>query len=276
MKRSVTLVLVSALIFITATAFIVKSSGGIVGRTGSPGETGCNGCHGGGAGVTQVSISSNPAFITNNYTPGQTYTIDVTVTNGAFSKFGFGCEILNTANANAGNMTTALTGVAFANFGTRKNAIQNTPKSGVGSASFQFVWVAPLSGTATIYAAGNAVNGTGSTSGDATGLTSMVLTPDLSMGINEAQKTGISAFSIFPNPIQSEFKLSYVLSESGMFSASLFDLQGKHITDLVNEDQLAGTHTVTARLSGEVSQGAYFLRSSLNGKAQLQRVLIVQ
>ena len=276
MKRSVILALVLAVIFITATAFIVKSSGGIAGRTGSPGETGCNGCHGGGAGITQVSVSSNPAFVANKYNPGQTYTIDITVTNPGFSKFGFGCEILNSSNGNAGSMTTALAGVAFANSGARKNAIQNTPKSGVGTATFQFVWVAPISGTATIYAAGNAVDGTGSTGGDVTGLTNLILTPDLSTGINEAQKTGISAFSIFPNPIQSEYSLNYVLHEGGLFTVSLFDLSGKHITDLINENQPAGVHSLNSRLSGEVSQGTYFLRSSLNGKTQLQRILIAQ
>ncbi|MBL7895763.1 MAG: T9SS type A sorting domain-containing protein [Bacteroidia bacterium] len=275
-KRILTLVSISV-ILLSGTAFIVKkSSGGIVGRTGSPGESGCDACHSGGAGITTVSITANPAFVANKFIPGQTYTVSITVSNASFSNFGFGCEILTPSNTNAGNMTTALSGVTFANSGARKNAIHNAIKGGTGTAVFQFVWVAPTSGTATVYAAGNAVNGTGGTGGDRPGLTNLVLTADLSSGITEAQSTSFSGITIFPNPIADQFKVNYNLLEDGEVKAAIYDLQGKFVSDLFSENQSAGFHSQYVDLPENCAGGVYFLKLSQPGKKELQRIIIVQ
>lgn len=275
-KRILTLVSISV-ILISGTAFIVKkSSGGIVGRTGSPGQTGCNGCHGGGGGTTAVTITANPAFVANKFIPGQTYTVSVTVSNASFSNFGFGCEILTPSNTNAGNMTTALPGVFFANSGARKNAIHSGIKTGSGSATFQFVWVAPTSGTATIYAAGNAVNATGGTAGDTPGLGSLALSPDLSSGITEAQSTSFSGISIFPNPIADQFKVNYNLLEDGEVKAAIYDLQGKLVAELFTENQSTGFHSQQLDLPENCNGGVYFLKLAQEGKKELQRIIIVQ
>lgn len=277
MKIRIFSLLTFSLVMLLCTAFIVhKNSGGIAGKTGSPGETGCNGCHSGGGGNTTVSITANPAFVSNNYIPGQTYTVNITVSNTSFSKFGFGSEILTPANANAGNMTTALSGVTFANSGARKNAIHSAIKSGSGSATFQFIWVAPTSGTATIYAAGNAVNGTGNTFGDAPGQTNLVLTPDLSSGISEAQVTSISGVNVFPNPIIDQFKLNYNLVEAGEVKVAIYDLQGKLISELVSENQTSGFHSLQLDLPENCTGGVCFLKIAQQGKKELQRIIIVQ
>ena len=139
------------LVFFGTTAFILNN-GGIANRTGSPGETTCVACHSGGAGTTIISISATPSFSANQFVIGQTYTVSCTVSNSAFTKFGFDAEILDVSNVNAGNITAGLSGVQIIN-ATRRNVTQTTPKTGSGSAVFEFVWVAPLSGNATIYVA---------------------------------------------------------------------------------------------------------------------------
>lgn len=262
------------IIFTATTAFII-SSGGITGRTGSPGETTCSACHGGGSGTTSVSISGSPAFTANQYVPGQTYTVNVTVSNSSFSKFGFNAEILNPSNTNAGNITSGLAGVQVVNT-TRKNVTQTTPKTGTASATFQFVWVAPLSGTATIYAAGNAVDGTGGTGADTPGNSNLVLKDNSGVGINEAVASGISGLNVYPNPVRSEFKISYNLIESGKIKAALYDLQGKEIIEFANEDQTNGTNTLNAQLPPDLTKGVYFVKLSIEGKQQVQRLIITQ
>ena len=132
--------LVSGTALITSvltTSFIMKWSSGIPGRTGSPGETTCTACHGGGSGITLVNISATPAFISNQYVPGTTYTVNVSVTNNPYSKFGFGCEILDaSSNTDAGIMLTPLVGVQFLTASNgRINAVHTSPKSGTGSAT---------------------------------------------------------------------------------------------------------------------------------------------
>ncbi|MBP7808856.1 MAG: T9SS type A sorting domain-containing protein [Bacteroidia bacterium] len=273
MKKLILFILLG-IVFTGTTAFII-SSGGIVNQTGSPGEGTCASCHAGGGGTTNVSISGSPAFVSNQYVPGQTYTININVTNNSFTKFAFGAEILNPSNVNAGNMTTALSGVQIVNV-TRKNATHTTAKTGTGAALFQFVWVAPLSGTATIYAAGNAVDGTGGTGGDRTGNSSLVLSPDLSAGINEATVSGISGLNVYPNPIKSEFKISYNVIESANVKIMLYNLQGQEIAEITSENQNAGAHLIEAELPSDLAKGVYFVKLSVNGKQAAQRLIITQ
>lgn len=266
--------IVLAIIFVGTTAFII-SSGGIVNQTGSPGEGTCASCHGGGSGTTNVSISGSPAFVANQYIPGQTYTVTVNVTNNSFTKFGFNAEILNSLNANAGNIATALAGVQIVNV-TRKNVTHTTAKTGTGSALFQFVWVAPLTGTATVYATGNAIDGTGGTGGDTPGISSLVLTPDLSAGINEATVSGLSGLNVYPNPIKSEFKISYNLIENAYVKAALYNLQGQELAEVANENQISGAHLLEASLPSDLAKGVYFVKLSVNGKQAAQRLIITQ
>ncbi len=272
--RKILLFAVLGIIFTASTAFII-SSGGITGRTGSPSEGTCSGCHGGGSGTTSVSISASPAFISNQYTPLQTYTISVTVSNNSFSKFGFNAEILNPSNTNAGNITSGSTGVQVINT-TRKNVTHTAPKSGTGSATFQFVWVAPVSGTATIYAAGNAVDGTGGTGGDTPSNTSLTVKDNTGVGINEAVASGISGLNVYPNPVRSDFKISYNLIENAVVKVGLYDIQGKEITEFANGNQNMGANLLNTQLPSDLANGVYFVKLSLEGKQQVQRLIITQ
>lgn len=264
------------IIFSGTTAFIITSSG-IAGQTGSPGEGTCAGCHAGGSGVTQVTFSSLPAFVSNQFIPGQTYTVTVNVANASFAKFGFDCEILTPANANAGTMTSTLTGVKFLNSAGRKNATHSTPKTGSGSAAFSFVWVAPATGTATIYAMGNAINGDNNTGGDTPSApASMSLTANLSAGINESTQSGISGLNVYPNPVRSEFRIAYNLTEDAVVRAALYDITGKEVAELNNEKQPVGAHIISAQLPEGLAKGAYFVRLSVEGKQAAQRLIITQ
>lgn len=273
MKRFL-LFLCLGIVFTGSTAFVIFSSG-VANQSGSPGEGTCGSCHGGGAGSTLVSISGSPAFVANQYIPGQTYTVNVNVTNNSFSKFGFDAEILNTSNANAGNMVSGLTGVQIVN-STRKNATHTAPKAGTGSAQFQFVWTAPLSGNAIIYASGNAVDGTGGTNADTPGNATLTLTPDLSAGIRDTITSGITGITVFPNPIKSEFKISYNLLENANVKVTLYDLQGQEIMELSNEDHIAGPQLSQAVLPAQFANGGYLLKLSVNGKQAHQRLIITR
>lgn len=260
------------LVFFSSTAFIVLNSTGIAGRTGSPGEVTCSGCHGGGSGSTVVAINATPAFTANQYVPGQTYTISIDITNNAFSQFGFGCEILNASNANAGTMANGGSGVAFANSGARKNAIHTAAKSGTGGTSFTFEWTAPASGNATIYAAGNAVNGNGNTSGDTPGNTSLALTA-LGTGIEKQSDNKIS-LNLFPNPSSDEYSLQYNLTEEGNVKVSLFSLSGQELSVLHEERQQTGLHDLSGKLSPNLASGIYFIKLSVNNTVSAQKMLI--
>jgi hypothetical protein len=265
--------LVSGTILITSvltTSFIIKLSSGIPERTGSPGETTCSACHSGGTGTTVVNISATPAF-TNN-------TVNVTVTNNSYSNFGFGCEILDAnSNTDAGTMTTPLTGVQFLTASNgRKNAVHTSPKSGTGSATFSFVWTAPTGAdNIVIYAAGNAVNGNGSTSGDASGSTSL----SLSANANGIKKiTNSVKINAYPNPASDFISIQVEnISEIRNVNIELWDLKGNRVAHL-NASQLnVGTQNIRVFLPDSINNGLYILKlQSANNQTIASKMIIVK
>ncbi len=276
MKKSLLSVLALSAIFISSTAFIIHSAGE-AGYTGSPSETTCASCHSGGTGTTIVGITGSPAFTSNQYVPGQTYTVNVNVQNSAYNSFGFGCEILNSSNTDAGNMTSCMSGAQFLTATNgRKNATHTTPKTGTGAATFSFVWVAPSTGTATIYAAGNAVNNSNNFNGDKVGTSSLVLSPTTTTGVKEAVATGFTDISIFPNPIVSKFKISYNIATDAIVNTSLYDIQGKLLNELINEKQVSGNHTLKLSLPDGLPKGAYIVKLVANSNIGAQRLIIVE
>jgi len=263
---------------LSSTAFIVKNSGGKAGQTGSPGEGDCGACHSGGSSIVSgATITAIPSFSNNTYVPGNTYTMTVAVGALSFTSFGFACEILNSSNTDAGTMQNAGTGVQLLNAANgRKNATHTAPKAGASNfATFSFQWVAPSTGAVTIYAAGNCVNGTGSTLGDLPVKTSLALvSPTVSTGISE-NSAEMSGFSFYPNPVKESVTINYVLNQSGQVLIELVGINGQLVSQLVNEKQSQGIHKMSVQISSEVASGVYFLRTSLNNKSVNQKLITI-
>jgi hypothetical protein len=158
----------------------------------------------------------------------------------------------------------------------RKNATHTAAKAGTGSTTFSFVWVAPSTGTTTIYAAGNAVNNNSNFNGDQVGTSSLVLSPATTTGVKEAVATGFTDISIYPNPIVSKFKISYNIATDALVNASLYDIQGKLVNELINETQVSGNHTLKASLPDGLPKGAYIVKLTCNANIAAQRLVIVE
>lgn len=276
MKKHLLTILSSSAVVIGTSAFIMKHGTGIAGYVGSPGESTCTACHSANTAVSGTSIIATPAFTGNQYVPGQTYTLQIGVGSLSLNSFGFGCEILNSSNTNAGVMQNPQAGVQFSVAANgRKSATHTAKKAGTGFTTFQFEWVAPASGNVNIYAAGNAVNNNGTFLGDAASTVSLALTASSGASVVE-NPSNIAAITIYPNPIKSDFKFNYSLMESGNVRVALFDLQGKEITEFVNENQANGLHITNAILPNDLGKGAYMMKFSLNGKPAAQRLVITQ
>ncbi len=73
--------------------------------------------------------------------------------------------------------------------------------------------------------------------------TTAIFSENCGTGVNEIQH---STFNIqhFPNPFSSSFTISYSLAETGFVSLKLFDVTGKLISLIANENQTKGEHTV--------------------------------
>jgi len=114
--------------------------------------------------------------------PGQTYQVSVTVQQQGIGLFGFGIEALQASGANAGTWTAAsdshiLNATVSGNSRATVAHIDNTGFNS-NTRTWSFSWTAPVNEIpVTMYAAGNAANGTGSTGGDYIYTTSLSLMP---------------------------------------------------------------------------------------------------
>jgi len=295
MKKIVSSVFLVALTVIAASAFInKKSSTGYAGYTGSPGESTCTGngsCHGGGsASASGITVTSHPAFSVNansdsEYLPDTTYQITITASATGFTRYGFGCEILNNTFTNTGNLQNPGSGVKFLTSIGRKNAVHSTTKlASSGTATFTFKWVAPASGSgdATIYTVANAVNGNANTTGDfVIDPISTILvegTPPLpppdTTGIKE-NTNFISQLNVFPNPASDITNISYSLSQAKTISIELVDIRGAVIKQLYEQNDAPGFHSQILNLQG-VASGVYFIKTSANQQKISQKLITVQ
>ncbi len=165
-------------------------------RTGAPAlgavpvELTCNsaGCHSGSTvndGIATFQILDVPA----SYTPGQTYTIRVSLSRAGNSRFGFQLVALDQNGANVGTLATndANTQLIAGDPGSwaGRNYIEHTRAGTATTATNQTIWTikwtapAVRGGKLTFYAAGNAANNDNGTSGDFIYTTSAVTRPEV-------------------------------------------------------------------------------------------------
>lgn len=101
-----------------------------------------------------------------SYLPGNTYTVEYQISNSNYSQYGFQSVALTASNAQAGTFSLPTTPNSQISILSGRQYPEHFGVSSTGV--FKFTWLAPALGTGnvTFYSMGNAVNGTGSTSGD--------------------------------------------------------------------------------------------------------------
>lgn len=196
--------------FICALCYLVltsKTSGPALGASVEcTGVTGAASCGGGGCHATAAASSSISTTVqllsgttpTTTYTPGGSYTIRVSATNTSssstaiFPKFGYQVTAVKGSPANnAGTMSAPLgshsSTISSINIIEHSSPLTATAGSGGAGTlySVDVPWTAPVtgSGTVTIRAIINAVNGTGSTAGDVANASSATITEATSSGV---------------------------------------------------------------------------------------------
>ncbi|MBU1008734.1 MAG: T9SS type A sorting domain-containing protein [Bacteroidetes bacterium] len=145
------------------------STGSPGGKSGSPGDgnANCTQCHSGTPTAQTGWITSN--IPGSGYTPGQTYQITATGTHSGVVKFGF--ELTAETSAGVKTGTFAITDAARTQLTNSNHAVTHTAAGNVPSGNtntWTMNWTAPASNVGQIrfYAAFNAANGNGNTSGD--------------------------------------------------------------------------------------------------------------
>ncbi len=203
-------------------------------RTGAPGSLGaCTACHSnnGAFSSPQIGVVVTDAMgaTVTSYVPGDTYNLSFTVTSGG-TPVGYGMQavILDAANANTGDLlTTTSANTQLASITNGREFLEHQGRSSTGV--FTATWEAPVTGTGdvTVYAAGMAVNGSG-TAGDNTSPTAqLVLSESIPSSIDDLDREAAS-FNIFPMPNNGAFNFTNK-DMTGFVKIQIYTLEGRSV-----------------------------------------------
>lgn len=86
--------------------------------------------------------------------------------------------------------------------------------------------------------------------------------------------------SNYPNPFNGETTIQYTLSEAGRVTIEIYDLNGKVIKKLVNDDLLPGSYSVTWDATGEngnpVEDGFYFFKVRQGNHSVTEKMVLLR
>jgi len=225
-KRYISIAICGISIFLCA--LLPYSSGSPGGKTGSTADgTLCTQCHGGSSIIVNNWISTN--IPDSGYIAGETYSITATGTHTGVVKFGFELTAEDNSGSKKGSfVNTNATQTKFTNNNsavTHKSS-GNTPSN--NTKSWNFEWIAPVAGTGdiTFYAAFNAANGNGSTSGDVIYKTSLNISENTSSGIL-TDKDNSKQILIFQTTDLNYLTIKNISTDIPETNIRLFDINGK-------------------------------------------------
>jgi hypothetical protein len=227
---------------------LAYSTGPIDGVTGAPGEGTCVQCHNSfplnsGAGSLVVS------GIGTTYTPGQAYTVDVTLADPNAMRWGFELTALDAAGASVGSfilpaiLQQSTTGNRTYVKHTSSGTFPGTPTSH----TWQFTWNAPAAttGPVTFYVAGNAANNNSAFTGDRIYAASFAFPEfDPQVAVGDALPVA-RLLGNHPNPFNPRTVISFSLPREQHVNLDVFTVDGRRVTTLVADVRAAGTHEVT-------------------------------
>ena len=185
-------ILLSAVVAMVVLTPVIEANSG--GKHFSSG--GC-GCHGGSS--STVSISEN---FPSSYTPGQTYSIQVSVSGGVTGTHGgFNVEVSKGSLSTGGNSGVKVSG----------KSVTHTNKA---NRAWSFDWTAPVSGSGTVTAgiAGMTANGVSGTSGDAWTTTSATITETVVVSNNPPTASNVQISPSSPTS-SDDITLTYTFSD---------------------------------------------------------------
>lgn len=248
MKKFVTVFLLafSGMLAIVSLSSSKTASTGVMGQASQ--NLGCGSCHGNTASAnTVINVSGIPAA---GYTPGTTYPVTLTITNG--SKLGAGFDLFFTSGTISGNPAGTMLMLA----GKEMHHIQRFPMN-AGVFTINFNWTAPAAGgLVSLTVAGNAVNNNDNNSGDEWNKTSFTYSP----APNSLNDLSTESVVVYPNPVSEQISID-TKNQGAVSNVVITNLAGQRFNLLANENN--GKLFVDVNT---LSTGFYQISFNQNGK----------
>jgi hypothetical protein len=250
------------------------------GRTGAPGEGTCHDCH------SSFPLNSGNGGLTllgpESFHAGGSYYITVVLSDPGQVRWGFECSPLVVGTCTITDpVNTQLS--LFQGKSYVKHTLAGNFTGNPGPVSWTFRWNAPVlnpPAEVVFYAAGNAANNSGTSSGDyiyTTSFTSHYVATDVEEEIPGSPTAGLSAW---PNPFSVGTLISFDLEAASEVSLSVFDPCGRSVAELVRGWMPGGRQV--AHWDGCTSDGAraaagvYLCRLHTSAGQQFHRLVVLQ
>lgn len=207
------------------------------------------------------------------YEPGKTYNFNFRINDFA-DRYGFQIVALDADSNQAGDM------IVSDSLHTR---IKTSPPTGnreymghLGAntwKNWQFQWVAPTAGTGavTFYYAYNLADNDDEPIGDTIYTGTTTIQQGGGVGINEVYGK-LSNLEVFPNPVTNEFGLSFHVINTQHITATLYTLDGKLVSDLMNEQLSTGVFKRNFNVNS-IPQGIYMVKLNVGGSAIVKKIV---
>jgi len=255
-----------ALILPISVALLSNSNGRATqaneGNTGAPGDNApnnrtCQTCHGSNIQLTnQISVKNANGEDVNEFTPGETYTVTVSLSStGNPSTYGFQL-VSEYDNGDAVNSFASPS--ANAKIVALANGRQYVEQNGASTSNeFTVEWTAPANpeGKVTFYSGAVATNGNSMSSGDGAALSSLSVDAP---SVSNKDVNLLEGIRLYPNP-STDFIILDGMTEATNYS--IFDMNGK-----VLQAGLLSTGSVEVNIQ-KLSAGNYFLHMNTENKS---------
>lgn len=262
--------------FNTQTFHQLNSGGASAGNTGAPGENNCTACHAGstasGAGFNNLEWADG----IDVYTPGETYTIQLSMTD-ASNKNGFQLVALKASdNTQAGSIvvtddlrTQLLNGAGGKQY-LGHRAAGNT------LTQWSFDWTAPATnvGNVVFYVATNKTNSNGQTSGDLIRLSQHTFAAPQSGVSLTAYEQIQASLQIYLNKSEGKIAINFTTDESEPLHVNVMNAQGQSVISHSLGMSYPGENSKEVRLTQSLSSGIYFVNFFVGNKAYSEKLLI--
>jgi len=98
------------------------------------------------------------------------------------------------------------------------------------------------------------------------------------VGVNQISSEVPSKYSLsqnYPNPFNPTTNIKFALSKSGFVSLKIYDLSGREVSSLVNENLSVGTYSYTFDAS-KLSSGIYFYTLKSNNFSETKKMMLIK
>jgi hypothetical protein len=208
----------------------------------------------------------------SGYVPGEIYAITATGTHTGVNRFGFEATAednennkigtFSIQNSNETKLTNNNSAVTHKSGGTTPNGISRT---------WTFDWTAPDAGAGDVsfYAAFNAANGNGSTSGDVIYKTTMFASEDINISVGD--NFGVnSSVKVFPNPFTDKLSLNISGNSANISSLKLYNSIGNQV---YSQDSFLDTEKINITAS-DLMSGIYYAVVYFNDNTRITKRIV--